>query len=118
MHRALLLTWLLYRTCSGQTLGQEKEMRSVLDNLFRGRPAAQQQIDWSALEVRKAPDLPHYGQLSATQQAAFRKAFLVTMAGQHPQLQGLRPRRQGSHYFLGRFRFRKDPSGFKLTGIL
>ncbi|MFN8611547.1 MAG: hypothetical protein U0931_28645 [Vulcanimicrobiota bacterium] len=106
MHRALLLAWLLYRTCSAQTLPEQAIMRGILVGLFSGRPAVESQIDWEALEVRQAPDLPNYQSLSATQRAAFRRAFLVTMAGQHPQIQALVPP-AGTDYFC-RFRFRKS----------
>lgn len=117
MHKALLLSWLLYRTCSGQTLPEQQKMRQILENLFSGRASAERQIDWEGLQVPEAAGLPNYQGLTPTQQGAFRKAFLVTMASKHPNLKGLVPRRAGSDYYLGRFRFRNTAAGFLLTGL-
>jgi hypothetical protein len=117
MHKAFLVCWLLYRTCSGQTLPEQQKMLQILNNLFAGRASVEQQIDWNGLQVQGAPDLPNYQGLTPTQQGAFRKAFLVTMARKHPRLEGLVARRQGTDYFLGRFRFRTAAGRFLLTGL-
>ena len=112
MKKALLLLGLL----SPQAPAQPQQ---ILENLLHGRPQVENQIDWIHLHIDNTPDLPVYSDLSKPQQAAFRKAFLTTLANRQGTTQGLHARRQGTSYILERpgLQYTFEGSPLRLTAI-
>lgn len=119
MTKALLLLCLLSPTAWAQNPAQQKQMLLIVESLLQGRAGVETQIDWIHLHIDNAPDLPLYSDLTAPQQAAFRKAVLTTLAARRGTTRGLRPRRAGMSYFLERagLQYVFEGSPLRLTAI-